>query len=183
VTRISILLFFLVVCSGTAMQAQAQAPKPGPEVKKLHVLVGHWTYEGEFKPGPLGPGGKVTGERTGEMILGGFFFQGRWTQKGPVGEARALEITGYDPVNKNYSSEFFFADGSALSAALTISGNTLTWAGKGLGPGRQYLFKETFILAADLMSMTDKGEISADGKTWTPLFERKHTKVPAAAKK
>ena len=66
---------------------------------------------------------------------------------------------------------------------LAISGNTLTWAGKGLGPGRQYLFMETFIIAADLMSMTDKGEISADGKTWTPLFERKHPKAKPAPKK
>ena len=51
--RISILLFLLVFCSATAMQAQAPAPKPDPEVKKLHVWVGHWTYEGEYKPGPL----------------------------------------------------------------------------------------------------------------------------------
>jgi hypothetical protein len=178
-----ILLFLLVFCSATAMQAQAQAPKPGPEVRKLHVWVGHWTYEGEFKPGPLGPGGKVTGELTGQMILGGFFFQGRWAQKGPVGEARALEITGYDLVSKNFSSEFYFDDGSTVSAVLTISGNTLTWAGKGLGPGRQYLFKETFTLAADLRSMTDKAEISVDGKTWTPLFERNWTKAKPAAKK
>jgi hypothetical protein len=181
--RISLLLLALVFCFATAMQAQAPAPKPGPEVKKLRVSVGHWTYEGEFKPGPLGPGGKVTGERTGEMILGGFFFQGRWAQTGPTGEARALEITGYDPVNKNFSSEFYFGDGGRVSAVLTISGNTLTWAGKGLGPGKQYLFKETFILAADLMSMTDKAEISADGKTWTPLFERNWTKAKPAPKK
>jgi hypothetical protein len=50
--RISLLLFLLVFCSATAMQAQAPAPKPGPEAKKLSVYLGHWTYEGESKPGP-----------------------------------------------------------------------------------------------------------------------------------
>ncbi len=49
--------------------------------------------------------------------------------------------------------------------------------------GKQYLFKESFIFAADSMSMMDKAEISADGKTWTPGLERKLTKVKPAAKK
>jgi len=51
-TRISVLLFLLIGCFATAMQAQAPAPKPDPEVKKLHAWVGHWTLEGEAKPGP-----------------------------------------------------------------------------------------------------------------------------------
>jgi hypothetical protein len=80
--RFHILLFLLVACFATAMQAQSQAPKPDPEMKKLHVFVGHWTYEGEATPGPLGPGGKFAGEYDGQMILGGFFYQGRWTEKG-----------------------------------------------------------------------------------------------------
>jgi hypothetical protein len=184
-TRITILLFLLIVCITAASQAQAQAPapKPDPALKKLHVWAGHWSYEGEYKAGPLGPGGKASGERTGDMILGGFFFQGRWTQKGPVGEGRVLEITGYDPVNKNFSSEFYMSDGSRASAVLTVSRNTFTWAGKGVIAGKQCQFKETLVLAADLTSMTDTAEISADGKTWTPLFERKHTKVKPAPKK
>jgi hypothetical protein len=36
---------------------QAPAPQPDPEVKKLQALVGHWTFKGEYKAGPLGPGG------------------------------------------------------------------------------------------------------------------------------
>jgi hypothetical protein len=73
-TRITVLLFALVVCFATAAQAQTQAPKPDPALKKLAVRVGHWTYEGENNPGPLGLGGKYTGEATCQMILGGFFF-------------------------------------------------------------------------------------------------------------
>jgi hypothetical protein len=104
--RISLVLLVLVLFSATAMQAQAPAPKPDPEVKKLHVWVGHWTYEGEYKPGPLGSGGKETGEYNGQMILGGFFFQARWTEKGPAGETRGLDIEAYDPVDKNFVSNW-----------------------------------------------------------------------------
>ncbi len=65
--------FLSAAVVGTAIFAQTPAPKPDVEVKKLHVLVGHWTWEWEAKPGPLGSGGKATGEYDGQMILGGFF--------------------------------------------------------------------------------------------------------------
>jgi hypothetical protein len=45
-----------------SLWAQTTVPKPDPELKKLGVIVGHWTYEGEYKAGPLGPGGKAKGE-------------------------------------------------------------------------------------------------------------------------
>jgi hypothetical protein len=181
--RISILLLLLVVCFATAMQAQAPAPKPDPELKKLSVIVGHWTYEGEFKPGPLGPGGKVTGDWTAQMILGGFFLQGRFTEKGPAGEARGLRIYGYDPVNKNFPVQGYGDNGSTLSGVLTLTQNTYIFTGKLVVAGKQYQFKGTFVLAPDLASATQKAEISVDGKTWTPWFEEKFTKVKPAAKK
>ena len=40
--------------------AQTEAPKPVPEHKKLAVFVGTWTLTGDMKPGPMGPGGKMT---------------------------------------------------------------------------------------------------------------------------
>jgi hypothetical protein len=181
--RLSILLLLLVFRSATAMQAQAQAPKPDPALKKLSVLVGHWTYEGEFKTGPLGPGGKVTGDWTTQVILGGFFFQARFTEKGPAGEARGLRIYGYDPVNKNFSSQGYGDNGSTFSGVLAVAQNTYIFTGKLVVAGKPYQGKATFVLAADLASGTQKAEISSDGKTWTPWFEEKFTKVQPAAKK
>ena len=182
-TRISALLFLLVFCFATAMQAQAPAPKPGPEIKKLHVWMGHWTYDGEYKAGPLGPGGKMTGTYDGEMILGGFFFRGRWTEKGPMGETQGFELEGYDPVSKNFSSDMYMGDGSRFSGVLTVTGNTFTWAGKCLIAGRQYMGKATMILSVDLMTLTVNSEISADGKAWAPFSEVKYIKVKPAPKK
>jgi hypothetical protein len=65
---------------------------------------------------------------------------------------------------------------------LTVSEKTYAFAGKFLLTGKQYQFKDTLIVAADLMSVTERGEISADGKTWTPWVENKWTKVQPAPK-
>jgi hypothetical protein len=181
--RISVLLLVLVLFSATAMQAQAQAPKPDPAFKKLHVFVGHWTYEGEAKPGPLGPGYKFAGEYDGRMILGGFFFEGRWTEKGPTGETRGLDIEEYDPVNKNIAGNWYLSDGSRWSVTSTMAGNTDTIEGKAVLAGKQYQYKGTFTFAPDLASATFKEEISVDSKTWTPLQESQWTKAKPAAKK
>jgi hypothetical protein len=183
VRRITILLFLSVFCFTTVMQAQAPAPKPDPEMKKLHVFVGHWTYEGEAKPGPLGPGGKFAGEYDGQMILGGFFLQCRTTEKGPMGERQGLLVIGYDPVNKNYPRSVFRGDGRIISGASTIDGNSWTYAGKFSVGGKQYLSRATTTFAADMMSAARKGEISADGNTWTPSYEDKFTKSQPAPKK
>jgi hypothetical protein len=180
-TRFSALLFLLVFCSATAMRAQA--PKPDPEVKKLHVWVGHWTFDGEQKLGPLGPGGKFTGECNCHMILGGFFLQCQCQERWPNSEVPILEIYGYDPVNKSFPSEFYFGDGSRIPFVLTITGNTSTWTGKWTVAGKQYQYKATFEAAADLVNWTYKAEISADGTTWTPFSESKWTKVQPAPKK
>ncbi len=182
--RISILLFVLVVCFAAAMQAQTQAPKPDPALKKLHVFVGHWTYEGEYKAGPLGPGGKMTGEQTIQMILGGFFLQSRSTEKGPMttGEGRGLQIYGYDPVNKNFTVSGYGDDGSTFSAVATMSGNTVSYTLKSV-VGEKQQIRGTYVLAADLMSFTWKAGIAADGNTWIPGAEAKYIKTKPAPKK
>ncbi len=165
------------------ISVQASAPKPDPEVKKLSVLVGRWTFKGKYKAGPLGPGGKVTGEYTGRMILGGFFFQGRFTENAPFGEMGGLEVEAYDPSNKSFVSNWYLSGGATISGTLTVSGNTFTWEGKLMAAGNQYQYKQTLIVAADLTRWTIKSEISVDGKTWSPWFEEKGTKVKPAAKK
>jgi hypothetical protein len=186
--RFHILLLLLVACLATATLAQAPAavPKPDPEFKKLAVLVGHWKYEGEFKAGPQGPATKVAGEYTGQMILGGFFFQGLMTQGPPGGLHKPvvqLDLEGYDPGNKTIASSVYQDDGTMFPAVVTVSGNTVTWAGKFTIAGKPYLFKAPLVVAPDLMSGTEKAEISADGNTWTPFFEAQYTKIEPAPKK
>jgi hypothetical protein len=181
--RIIVLLFLLVFCLAGAMLAQVPPPKPDAELKKLNADSGHWTYEGEARPGPLGPGGKFSGEFDGQMSLGGFFFEGRGTDKGPAGEGRYLEIDGYDPVNKNFTSDIYDDDGSRFSGTLTITGNTRTYVGKTVKPGKQYQYRATFVLSPNLASGTYKEEISVDGKTWITYGESKWTKTQPVPRK
>jgi hypothetical protein len=181
--RIAVILGISVLLFSVALQAQTPAPKPSPELKKLHVWVGHWAEEGEYKAGPLGAGGKITGEYTAQMILGGFFYQDQTIEKGATGETRNLGIYAYDPVNKNFAFNLYQNDGSTYSGTLTNSGNTWTWAGKLSVGGKQYLFKEPVTLAPDSLSATGKAEISVDGNTWTPFFEGKWTKIKSTSKK
>ena len=180
--RISILLFLSVFGSAAAMQAQA--PKPDPELEKLSVFLGHWTYEGESKPGPWGPGGKLTGERNARWILKGFFVEFCTREKGPTGESQSIEIDGYDPANKTATWTVYFDDGETPSGVSAFtSGTTETWSGKFVFGGKQYLIRGTDVVAPDLQSFTEKSEFSSDGKTWMPDWEFKATKVPPAAKK
>jgi hypothetical protein len=184
--RISILLTFLAVCFVTAAQAQtaAPAPKPDPAVKKLAALLsGRWTYDGEYKAGPLGPGGKITGVYTGQTVLKGFCLEARETETGSTGVIQYLEIDAYDPANKNIASSMYGDDGTRFFGTVTVKGNTITWEGKWLAAGAQFMMREPFVLAADSKSGTAKGEISTDGKTWAPFFEAKFTKVQPASKK
>ena len=182
--RVSLLLSLLVFCSATAVEAQAQAPKPGPEVQKLNVWVGHWTLEGEQKAGPFGPAGKYTGELDGRWILGGFYLEMRTREKGPAGEVQFLEIDGYDPVNRNITYSTYGSDGSRESGVYTFSSaTTMTFSGKGVAGGKLYLIRGTMIFASDLLSDTAKADVSTDGKTWMPAYVGKATKTQPAPKK
>ena len=158
------------------ISVQAPTPKPDPELKKLSVFLGHWKRVREYKPGPLGPAGKFTIDWTTQMILGGFFIQFRWTERGAAGETHGLEIDRYDPVKQNYATSEYHDDGSTASGAYTFNGNTCAYKGSFVVGGKQYIAKNTMVFAADLMSYTSKGEISADGKAWALWWEEKYTR-------
>ena len=181
--RIVCSVSLVILVLALAAWAQAPAPKPGPEHQKVKMYVGHWTYTGEYKPGPIGPGGAFTGEYNAQMILGGFFLQGHWTEKNPSGEVKGFETFGYDPANKNYFQSQYQDDGSMASGVLTVSGNTWTYSGKTVAAGKQYAFRATLVFAADLAGIELKADISTDGSTWTPFIEAKFTKAKPAPKK
>jgi|SRR6266850_4787221 len=68
---VSIALVLIFV--GVALaQAPSGPPKPGPEHQKLAYFAGKWSSEGDVKPGPFGPGGKVTFTETCEWFDGNF---------------------------------------------------------------------------------------------------------------
>lgn len=191
--RIAFLSSLLAVCFAIAAQGQTAVPKPNPEFMKLQILVGHWTFDGEYKPGYWGPGGKIKGEYTAQFILKGFALEAHTVERAaevekPVAEktaeeARFLEIDAYDPAAKNITFAVWSDADTTYSGVITVTGNTISWEGKVVADGKEYRVKEPLVFSDDRMRATTKAEISTDGKTWQPYFEGKYTKVKPVAKK
>jgi hypothetical protein len=83
--------------------AAAQAPQPGPEHARLGYFVGKWNVEGEVKPGPMGPGGKLTSSDTCEWFEGRFSVICRSDGSSPAGPTKSLGILGYSAEEKVYT--------------------------------------------------------------------------------
>jgi len=179
VTLFSLLLLGSVCAAQT--QTPAPAPKPSPELKKLQVLIGRWTYDGEYKPGPFGPGGKIAGEYTAQWKLNGFVVEATAVEKGATQTTHFLEVDEYKDKAINWT--MWATDGTRMAGTITVNANTVTWEGRFMFNGKEYLMKEAFVLAADNMSGTATGDVSADGgKTWMPWYSGKYTKAAPAAK-
>jgi len=181
--RFAVLFSLVSLGSVCAARAQTPVPKPDPELAKLHMLVGHWAFEGEYKPGSWGPAGKMQGEATYRFILNGYVLECRETEKVNEVEAHLLEIDAYDPVNKNITFAVYTDVGTSFSGVLTVSENTISWDGTVSAKGKLFRVRDLFVISDDRTSGTAKGAISLDGKTWQPYFVAKLTKVKPAAKK
>ena len=158
-----------------AAAAQPPAPKPGPELKKLDYFTGNWASEGDSKPGPMGPGGKMTMNQEAKWMDGGFFVVIHSDYKTPEGDGTGMAFLGYDPQDKVYTYDEFNSQGEPVHAKGTVDGDTWTWTSDmKMGPqtakGR---FTEKILSPT---SYTFKFEMSPDGKTWNTLMDGKATK-------
>jgi hypothetical protein len=157
-----------------------QAPKPGAEHKKLGVLIGSWSIDGEYKPGNGygAPAGKFTGVERYQWIPGEFFLRMDREGKASTGDFRHSIMFGYDPIARKHTGEFFdFTGGGSASATIAIAGNTWNWLASGhTGDGKTYQERCPVTFASGGASYTVKCETSADGKTWSPSYEAKATK-------
>src|SRR2546426_10561000 len=75
-------------------QTPAAAPGPGPEHQKLAYFLGRWRETVDMKPGPMGPGGKMTATSTCEWFSGGFYLVCRPQGRGPTGPQQGGGIPG-----------------------------------------------------------------------------------------
>src|ERR1700735_602766 len=96
----------VLVLAATAL-AQMDMPKPGPEQKKLDILAGSWNLDGDMKPGPMGPGGKITANEQCDGLEGVFFLVCHTDFKGSMGDGSGLSVMGYSPDDKSYSYREF----------------------------------------------------------------------------
>ncbi len=98
--KLAILVASVLFTAAVAAQAQEkkmEAPKPGPEVKKLGYFVGTWKSEGELKENPFGmPPGKYAGTDNCEWFHGGFQVVCHSSAKGPAGAMHSIGIIAYN---------------------------------------------------------------------------------------
>jgi len=156
-------------------QAPSGPPKPGPENKALDYFVGSWTFEGEEKPSPFGPGGKFTGSETAEWFPGGFFLVSRSDSKSPMGEHKGYSVMGYNAEKKTYTFYMISSMGYQMSAEGTVAGKTWTWTHKDTMGGKA--LSGRFIMnVTSPTSYTMKYELSTDGGPYAVVMEGKATK-------
>lgn len=159
-----------------SIQGIAQAPQPGPEVKKLEAYVGTWRYEGEAKASPIGPAAKISGTQTGRMVMNGFALEWTAEEKGAFGGVQFGEMDVYDASSKTYPYLGYQSDGTIWSGNLVVTGNTWKVTGMTTSKGVSYRVRGENSFSADGKTCTWKNEISTDGKTWAPWTQGTMTK-------
>jgi len=115
-----------LICGFTALslaQAPPEAPKPGPEHKKLEYFLGTWKVENEIKANEYVPAGKGVSTATITLGPGGFSVESRAEGQIP----RTDGIIAYDSHAKVYTE--FYASGAGLvgTGTGTVNGDTWTW--------------------------------------------------------
>jgi hypothetical protein len=177
--RVFNLLAALTVVSAAGLQvAAAQAPKPGPEHKRLGYFVGKWNADGEMKPGPMGPGGKMKSSDTCEWFEGQFSVICRYDGSGPMGPSKGIGILGYNTEEKAYT--YYGVDNTNMTMASvpkgTVQGDTWTYTDEGTMGGKKYKSRVT-IKELSPTSYTFRMDMQGPDGKWAPMMESKNTKV------
>ena len=123
---VSIALVLMFV--GVALaQAPSGPPKPGPEHQKLAYFAGKWSSQGDMKPGPFGPGGKVTFTETCDWFDGNFALVCHSDGKMQDLSHKGLSVMGWDPAEKTYTYFATNSMGEIVFSRGTVQGDTWTW--------------------------------------------------------
>jgi hypothetical protein len=164
----------LLLCT-VALQAQMAPPKPGPELKKLDLLVGTWTIDADLKAGPMGPGGKITETEKCVWQENGFYLICNSDYTGAMGSGVGLAVMGYSTEDKVYTYHEFNSWGEADDSKGTVDGDAWTWTNDSKMGGMTMKGKYTMKVLSPT-SYTMAYEISQDGAKWTTVMDGKATK-------
>ena len=167
------LVSLVLACASSVMVAGAQSPTtPGPEVKKLAVMVGRFTVEDEVKAGAMGPNSpamKFTGTDDCRWTAGGFAVICEAALYRP-GRRKYTEtsFTCYDPVSKTYLYHGVDSSGAIENKTGTVNGDVWTWLGESIFAGKPYRTRYIMkFVSADSYEYTDElGESESSMKVF-----------------
>jgi hypothetical protein len=169
------LALFIATLLLTAMaSAQMSMPKPGPEHQKLDYFTGNWTCESDMKPGPMGPGGKMTMTDDSKWMDGNFFVViHNQFKSAAMGSGSGIAFLGYDADEKKYTYNEFNSFGETVLSKGTVDGDAWTWIGDMKQPAGKGRFSEKILSPT---SYSFKFEMSSDSAKWTPIMDGTCTK-------
>jgi len=168
--RVATIFAAWLVLAAAAL-AQMEAPKPAPELKKLEMMAGSWTLDGDVKPSPMGPGGKMTETEKCEWMEGNFYLVCHSDFKSvSMGNGSAMSIMGYSTDDKAYTYREFNSWGEFTDSKGQVDGDTWTWTSEEKMGGQT--MKGRFVMK--ILSPTSysfKYEMSQDGTNWTTAMD------------
>jgi len=173
-------LLALLALGSAAMAQGPQAPKPAPEHQRLGYFVGNWMTEGEMKPGPMGPGGKMTSKDSCEWFEGRFAVVCHATGTTPMGPAKSIGIMSYSTEEKVYTYYGIDNSGMVMTAAARgkVQDGTWTYTDEGMMGGQKYQARVT-IKQLSPTAYTYSVEMQGPDGKWAPFVDAKSTKVAA----
>jgi hypothetical protein len=155
------LLSFLLACASSVIMVPAQSQtRPGPEVKKLAVMVGKFTVEDEMKAGALRPNSpamKFSGTEDCRWTAGGFAVICKAALDRPGGKYLEASFVYYDPTSKTYQIHAVDGSGGIDNKTGTVNGEVWTWLGEGIFGGKMYHTRYIVkVISADSYEFTDE---------------------------
>ena len=175
------MLAIVPLCIAVAPVAAAQASppqKPGPEHQRLGFFVGKWKVEGEIKPGPMGPGGKISGTDSCEWFDGRFTVICRSGSQGPSGPSKSIGLLGYSPEDKAYT--YYGVDNSSMTMSTVpkghVEGKTWTYTDESTMGGQKVRSRVT-IQEESATAYTFRMEFEGPDGKWMPVMSSRNTKV------
>ena len=152
-------------------QAQGEAPKPGPEHKKLGYFVGSWTTDAELMENPLMPAGKFSSTGSCDWFEGGFSVVCKSEGKGPMGPTKELGILGYSTDAKAYT--YYGVDNSPMAmlsiARGTVDGDTWVYDDESMMDGKMVKSRYTMVQESPTRYTFEWSMVGEDGKYQTMM--------------
>ena len=104
--------------------------EPGPEIRRLDVLIGRWIIEGHLVDEAGESGGRIVASDVYEWAPGGFFvIHPAYGLIGEVGGG-GLEVIGYNPTTQSYWSQFLRQPGEGEYQRTQARGRALDLAAR-----------------------------------------------------
>jgi ketosteroid isomerase-like protein len=147
-----------------------------PELRRLSYLVGRWTYEGEAKVSPFGPGGRFSGRIDCRWYAGGWQLVCNTDGASPSGPMRMLEIYGWDRDARRYTYAAIDSEGFAATGRPTVLDRTWTVVVDIRAGGKQQRIRSTTTEESPT-SMSFSSELSTPGGAFAPVSSGKARKM------